>query len=151
MALTEPMPQAETASADGLVVEQIGKAYRKRAVVKGVSISLQRGEVAGLLGPNGAGKTTCFYMITGLVEADYGRILLDGEDITRLPMYQRARLGIGYLPQEKSIFHGMTVEQNVLAVAEVVEKDRDARHALVDQLLEELRISHLRKAPAPSL
>ena len=85
--------------------------------MKGVSVSLQRGEVAGLLGPNGAGKTTCFYMITGLVEADYGRILLDGEDITRLPMYQRARLGIGYLPQEKSIFHGMTVEQNVLAVA----------------------------------
>jgi len=109
---------------NGLVVEKIGKAYRKRPVVNGVSVSLQRGEVAGLLGPNGAGKTTCFYMITGLVEADYGRILLDGEDITRLPMYQRARLGIGYLPQEKSIFHGMTVEQNILAVAEVVERDR---------------------------
>ena len=149
MALFEPTPIAETDMAGGLVVEQIGKTYRKRPVVKGVSVSLQRGEVAGLLGPNGAGKTTCFYMITGLVQADYGRILLDGEDITRLPMYQRARLGIGYLPQEKSIFHGMTVEQNVLAVAEVVEKDRDARHALVDQLLEELRISHLRNAPAP--
>ena len=93
MAITEPTPRAETDTAGGLVVEQIGKAYRKRPVVKGVSVSLQRGEVAGLLGPNGAGKTTCFYMITGLVEADYGRILLDGEDITRLPMYQRARLG----------------------------------------------------------
>ncbi len=144
-------PAPETATGNGLFVEKIGKAYGKRPVVKGVSVSLERGEVAGLLGPNGAGKTTCFYMITGLVEADYGRILLDGEDITRLPMYQRARLGIGYLPQEKSIFHGMTVEQNVLAVAEVVEKDRDARHELVNQLLEELRIAHLRDAPAPSL
>jgi lipopolysaccharide export system ATP-binding protein len=143
-------PSIDTAK-PGLVVEQIGKAYRKRPVVKGVSVSLQRGEVAGLLGPNGAGKTTCFYMITGLVEADYGRILLDGEDITRLPMYQRARLGIGYLPQEKSIFHGMSVEQNILAVAEIAEKDRDKRHEIVDQLLEELRISHLRHAPSPSL
>ena len=134
MAFSEfhPAPAPETATGNGLVVEKIGKAYGKRPVVKGVSVSLERGEVAGLLGPNGAGKTTCFYMITGLVEADYGRILLDGEDITRLPMYQRARLGIGYLPQEKSIFHGMTVEQNVLAVAEVVEKDRDARHELVN-------------------
>lgn len=153
MALSETFttPAAQPAAEPGLVVEQIGKAYRKRPVVKGVSVSLQRGEVAGLLGPNGAGKTTCFYMITGLVEADYGRILLDGEDITRLPMYQRARLGIGYLPQEKSIFHGMSVEQNILAVAEIVEKSKDARMALVDQLLEELRISHLRHAPAPSL
>lgn len=143
---------AETpASVSGLTVEKIGKAYAKRPVVKGVSLTLQRGEVAGLLGPNGAGKTTCFYMITGLVEADYGKILLDGEDITRLPMYQRARLGIGYLPQEKSIFHGMSVEQNILAVAEIVEKDREKRMDLVEQLLEELRISHLRHARAPSL
>ena len=153
MALQETLSQDTDAATarPGLVVEQIGKTYGKRPVVKGVSVSLQRGEVAGLLGPNGAGKTTCFYMITGLVEVDYGRILLDGEDITRLPMYQRARLGIGYLPQEKSIFHGMTVAQNILAVAEVVEKNRKARHELVDQLLEELRISHLRDAPAPSL
>ena len=146
----EPAPLAEEAQS-GLTVENIGKAYRKRPVVKGVSLALQRGEVAGLLGPNGAGKTTCFYMITGLVEADYGRILYDGEDITRLPMYQRARLGIGYLPQEKSIFHGLTVQENIMAVAEVVERDKTARRELVDQLLEELRISHLRDAPSPSL
>lgn len=135
----------------GLVVETIGKTYRKRPVVKGVSLRIQRGEVAGLLGPNGAGKTTCFYMITGLVEADYGRILLDGEDITRLPMYQRARLGIGYLPQEASIFRGLTVEQNILAVAEITEKSRKACGEIVDQLLDELRIAHLRDAPALSL
>jgi lipopolysaccharide export system ATP-binding protein len=102
MAMSETLDAVEPeAGRAGLVVEKIGKAYQKRPVVKGVSVSLQRGEIAGLLGPNGAGKTTCFYMITGLVEADYGRIMLDGEDITRLPMYQRARLGIGYLPQEK--------------------------------------------------
>ncbi|MAL11227.1 MAG: LPS export ABC transporter ATP-binding protein [Maricaulis sp.] len=135
----------------GLVVETIGKTYRKRPVVKGVSLRIQRGEVAGLLGPNGAGKTTCFYMITGLVEADYGRILLDGEDITRLPMYQRARLGIGYLPQEASIFRGLTVEENIRAVAEITEKNRKAQREIVDQLLEELRIAHLRDAPALSL
>lgn len=138
-------------AAAGLYVENIGKTYRKRPVVKGVSLRLNRGEVAGLLGPNGAGKTTCFYMITGLVEADYGRILLDGEDITRLPMYQRARLGIGYLPQEASIFRGLTVFENIMSVAEVVERDRTARREIVDQLLEELRIAHLRDAPALSL
>ncbi|MEE2526969.1 LPS export ABC transporter ATP-binding protein [Hyphobacterium sp. HN65] len=137
--------------AGGLVVENIGKSYRKRPVVKGVSLRLKRGEVAGLLGPNGAGKTTCFYMITGLVEADYGRILLDGEDITRLPMYQRARLGIGYLPQEASIFRGMSVKDNILAVAEIVEPDKTARKETVSQLLEELRISHLADASALSL
>jgi len=135
----------------GLVVETIGKTYRKRPVVKGVSLRIDRGEVAGLLGPNGAGKTTCFYMITGLVEADYGRILLDGEDITRLPMYQRARLGIGYLPQEASIFRGLSVEENIRAVAEITEKNTKARNEIVDQLLEELRIAHLRDAPALSL
>lgn len=138
-------------AAAGLYVENIGKTYRKRPVVKGVSLRLNRGEVAGLLGPNGAGKTTCFYMITGLVEADYGRILLDGEDITRLPMYQRARLGIGYLPQEASIFRGLTVYENIMSVAEVVERDRTRRREIVDQLLEELRIAHLRDAPALSL
>ncbi|MCF8880942.1 LPS export ABC transporter ATP-binding protein [Hyphobacterium sp. SN044] len=135
----------------GLVVETIGKTYRKRPVVKGVSLRIDRGEVAGLLGPNGAGKTTCFYMITGLIEADYGRILLDGEDITRLPMYQRARLGIGYLPQEASIFRGLSVEENIRAVAEITEKNPKARNEIVDQLLEELRIAHLRDAPALSL
>jgi len=150
--ITEAQTGASDRSAStGLVADKLGKAYAKRPVVKGVSTSLQRGEVVGLLGPNGAGKTTCFYMITGLVEADYGRILLDGEDITRLPMYQRARLGIGYLPQEKSIFHGMSVEENIKAVAEIVEPDREKRSELVEQLLEELRISHLRHARAPSL
>ncbi|WP_420435021.1 LPS export ABC transporter ATP-binding protein [Hyphobacterium sp.] len=142
---------AEAVPSEGLVVENIGKSYRKRPVVKGVSLRLKRGEVAGLLGPNGAGKTTCFYMITGLVEADYGRILLDGEDITRLPMYQRARLGLGYLPQEASIFRGMSVKDNIMAVAEIVEPDKAARKETVAQLLEELRISHLADAAALSL
>lgn len=136
---------------EGLVVESIGKSYRKRPVVKGVSLRLKRGEVAGLLGPNGAGKTTCFYMITGLIEADYGRILLDGEDITRLPMYQRARLGIGYLPQEASIFRGLSVKDNIMAVAEIVEPDKKTRKETVAQLMEELRISHLADAAALSL
>lgn len=139
------------ALSEGLIVDTIGKSYRKRPVVKGVSLRLKRGEVAGLLGPNGAGKTTCFYMITGLVEADYGRILLDGEDITRLPMYQRARLGIGYLPQEASIFRGLSVKDNIMAVAEIVESDKKKRKETVGQLLEELRISHLADARALSL
>ena len=152
MAMTDMAERDQTAAPDardGLVVEQIGKTYGRRPVVKGVSLSLHRGEIVGLLGPNGAGKTTCFYMITGLIGADYGRIYLDGQDISRLPMYQRARLGIGYLPQDTSIFRGLTVEENIMAVAEIVEPDRKARRALVDQLLEDLRISHLRDALAP--
>jgi lipopolysaccharide export system ATP-binding protein len=153
--MTDTLPEGEarpvTSAAEGLVVENIGKSYRKRPVVKGVSLHLKRGEVAGLLGPNGAGKTTCFYMITGLVEADYGRILMDGEDITRLPMYQRARLGIGYLPQEASIFRGLSVKDNIMAVAEIVEPDKKARKETVAQLMEELRISHLADAAALSL
>jgi lipopolysaccharide export system ATP-binding protein len=120
-------------------------------VVKGVSLRLRRGEAVGLLGPNGAGKTTCFYMITGLIGADHGHIWLDGEDITDQPMYQRARLGVGYLPQETSIFRGMTVEENVAAVVELRERDRGRANAEVDRLLEELRISHLRTSPAVSL
>jgi lipopolysaccharide export system ATP-binding protein len=135
----------------GLVVERIGKAFRGRQVVKGVSLHLERGEVAGLLGPNGAGKTTCFYMITGLVAADYGAIWLDGEDITNQPMYQRARLGLGYLPQETSIFRGMTVEQNVMAVVEMRERKRDKVRAITTELLEELHIDHLRNSAAVSL
>jgi len=119
--------------------------------VRDVSLSLQRGEVVGLLGPNGAGKTTCFYMIMGLISVDSGTISIDGEDVTRLPMYQRARLGVGYLPQEASIFRGMTVEENVLAVAELVEKDRAARMAQVDSLLSELHVEHLRHQAATSL
>ncbi|KJS24613.1 MAG: ABC transporter ATP-binding protein [Hyphomonadaceae bacterium BRH_c29] len=140
-----------TESAEGLVVENIAKSFGKRQVVRDVSLSLQRGEVVGLLGPNGAGKTTCFYMIMGLIGVDSGTISIDGEDVTRLPMYQRARLGVGYLPQEASIFRGMTVEENVMAVAELVEKDRSARMAQVDSLLSELHVEHLRNQAATSL
>ena len=136
---------------EGLFVDSIGRSFGGRAVVKSVSLRLRRGEVAGLLGPNGAGKTTCFYMITGLVPADYGTIWLDGEDITAQPMYQRARLGVGYLPQEASIFRGMTVEENVLAVVEMRERDRARAMADTTRLLEDLRISHLRKASALGL
>ncbi|MEI6439423.1 MAG: LPS export ABC transporter ATP-binding protein [Alphaproteobacteria bacterium] len=135
----------------GLVVDNIGKAFRGRTVVKGVTLSLGRGEVLGLLGPNGAGKTTCFYMITGLIPADYGAIYLDGENITAQPMYQRARMGVGYLPQETSIFRGMTVEENIMAVVELRESSRSSSQATVNGLLEELRIDHLRNAPAVSL
>ncbi|OYX36379.1 MAG: LPS export ABC transporter ATP-binding protein [Caulobacterales bacterium 32-69-10] len=145
-------PRADAAVIeDGLYVDSIGKSFRGRPVVKSVTLRLARGEVAGLLGPNGAGKTTCFYMITGLVAADYGSIYLDGEDITAQPMYQRARLGIGYLPQETSIFRGMTVEQNVMAVVELRERDDKKAKETVDRLLDELRISHLRASPAISL
>ena len=136
---------------EGLVVENLAKSFGKRQVVRDVSLSLGRGEIVGLLGPNGAGKTTCFYMIMGLIGADSGSISIDGEDVTRLPMYQRARLGVGYLPQEASIFRGMTVEENVLAVAELVEKDPAARAAQVDSLLRELHVDHLRGQPATSL
>ena len=136
---------------DGLFVDKIGKSFRRRPVVKGVSLRLRRGEVAGLLGPNGAGKTTSFYMITGLVAVDYGRIFLDGEEITSQPMYQRARMGIGYLPQETSIFRGMTVEQNVLAVVELRHRDKAEIRETTTKLLEELHIAHLRDAPAVSL
>ena len=122
--MTNLNPIAGGAVPDGLYIDTIGKSFRGRAVVRSVSLRLARGEVVGLLGPNGAGKTTCFYMVTGLVPADYGSIYLDGEDITPLPMYQRARLGIGYLPQEASIFRGMTVAQNFMAVVELREKNR---------------------------
>jgi lipopolysaccharide export system ATP-binding protein len=135
----------------GLMVDRIGKSFGGRQVVKDVSLTLRRGQVAGLLGPNGAGKTTCFYMITGLIGADYGAIYLDGEDITALPMYQRARAGLGYLPQETSIFRGMTVEQNVLAVVELRERRRGKAREIANGLLEELHIAHLRSAPAVSL
>jgi lipopolysaccharide export system ATP-binding protein len=135
----------------GLIVDRIGKSFRRRQVVKGVSLHLARGEVAGLLGPNGAGKTTCFYMITGLIAADYGAIWLDGEDITNQPMYQRARQGLGYLPQETSIFRGMTVEQNVMAVVEMREGKREAIRGITNQLLEELHIDHLRNSSAMAL
>jgi lipopolysaccharide export system ATP-binding protein len=139
------------AAAEGLFVDAIGKSFGDRPVVKSVSLRLKRGEVAGLLGPNGAGKTTCFYMITGLVAADYGSIYLDGEDITSQPMFQRARMGVGYLPQEASIFRGMTVEQNVMAVVEMRQKDQRKAREHVTEILEELRITHIRKSPAVAL
>ena len=135
----------------GLVATGLAKTFGKRQVVHDVSLSLQRGEVVGLLGPNGAGKTTCFYMIMGLSSADDGSIRIDGADVTALPMYQRARLGLGYLPQEASIFRGMSVEENIMAVVELVEKDKSERQNQVDSLLDELHITHLRSQPSTSL
>jgi lipopolysaccharide export system ATP-binding protein len=134
-----------------LAIHNIEKSFGSRQVVRGVSIYVRRGEAVGLLGPNGAGKTTVFYMITGLIKADRGAIELDGHDVTRLPMYQRARLGIGYLPQEASIFRGLTVEQNIRAVLEVVEPSRKKRERELDSLLEEFTITRLRKSPAIAL
>ena len=134
-----------------LAVHGIEKSFVGRKVVKGVSLYVRKGEAVGLLGPNGAGKTTVFYMITGLIKADRGRIDLDGADVTQLPMYQRARLGIGYLPQEASIFRGLTVEDNIRAVLEVVERDAKRRARDLDALLEEFNIARLRKSPAIAL
>ncbi|MFL5026630.1 MAG: LPS export ABC transporter ATP-binding protein [Microvirga sp.] len=135
----------------GLEVRSIAKSYDKRAVLHDVSLDVHRGEVVGLLGPNGAGKTTCFYSVMGLVKPDSGRIFLDGEDITDLPMYRRAILGLGYLPQETSIFRGLTVEQNILAVLEVAEPDAHARRQRLEQLLSEFGIGALRESPAMAL
>src|SRR6187401_870579 len=134
--LVRPGEQAATTDI-GLEVRSIAKAYDGRAVLHDVSMAVSRGEVVGLLGPNGAGKTTSFYSVMGLVKPDSGRILLDGEDITGLPMYRRAILGLGYLPQETSIFRGLTVEQNILSVLEVSEPDRSAREARLERLLDE--------------
>jgi lipopolysaccharide export system ATP-binding protein len=134
-----------------LATHGVEKSFGGRKVVNGASIHVRRGEAVGLLGPNGAGKTTVFYMITGLIKADRGRIELDGNDVTRLPMYQRARLGIGYLPQEASIFRGLNVEDNIRAVLEVVEPNRRRREADLDALLEEFHITRLRKSPSIAL
>ncbi len=135
----------------GLVAHNVGKRYNKRPVLRDVSLSVQRGEAVGLLGPNGAGKTTCFYIIIGLVTSDYGTISLDGHEITDLPMYRRARLGIGYLPQEASIFRGLSVEDNIRAALEGVEPIRARREVMLDSLLGEFSITHLRRAPALAL
>ena len=135
----------------GLVGRHLGKSYRRRPVLRDVSVSVRRGEVVGLLGPNGAGKTTCFYLITGLLAADTGTVSIDGHDVTDLPMYRRARLGVGYLPQEASFFRGLTVEDNVRVVLEVVEPDRAHREAALDDLLAEFSIDHLRHTPALAL
>ncbi|HTE75248.1 MAG TPA: LPS export ABC transporter ATP-binding protein [Xanthobacteraceae bacterium] len=134
-----------------LSVHDVAKSFVGRKVVRGVSLYVRKGEAVGLLGPNGAGKTTVFYMITGLIKADDGRIELDGCDVTQLPMYQRSRLGIGYLPQEASIFRGLTVEQNIRAVLEIVEPDARRRERDLDALLEEFNIARLRKTPAIAL
>lgn len=144
-------PQIITPPATGLAANNIGKAYRGRVVVKDITLTVQRGEVVALMGPNGAGKTTSFYMIMGLIEADRGSITLDGQDITGLPMYQRARLGVGYLPQEQSIFRGLSVEENIKAVVQLTEKDRSKWNDNVDALLDELNIGHIRKSPALAL
>jgi len=134
-----------------LAVHSVEKSFGTRQVVRGVSIYVRRGEAVGLLGPNGAGKTTVFYMITGLIKADRGAIELDGHDVTKLPMYQRARLGIGYLPQEASIFRGLTVEQNIRAVLEVVEPSKKKREVELNSLLDEFNIARLRKTPSIAL
>ncbi|HEX7562015.1 MAG TPA: LPS export ABC transporter ATP-binding protein, partial [Bradyrhizobium sp.] len=156
-----PAPRAKTNGAAAaprlatragyLAVHSVEKSFGTRQVVRGVSIYVRRGEAVGLLGPNGAGKTTVFYMITGLIPADRGTIELDGHDVTKLPMYQRARLGIGYLPQEASIFRGLSVEQNIRAVLEVVEPSRKKREAELDSLLDEFNIARLRKTPSIAL
>ncbi len=135
----------------GLVARNLGKQYHQHPVLRDVSLSVQRGEAVGLLGPNGAGKTTCFYLIIGLIAPDYGSIFLDGHDITELPMYRRARPGIGYLPQEPSIFRGLSVENNIRVVLEVVEPIRQRREAMLDDLLAEFSITHLRRTSALAL
>lgn len=153
-----PTPVAAAARApevapegSGLVAHDLAKSYGRRPVVRGVSLAVRRGEAVGLLGPNGAGKTTVFYMITGLIPADRGTITLDGADITRLPMYQRARLGVGYLPQEASIFRGLTVEDNIRAVLELAIADRTKRERKLRGLLDEFHLTHLKDSPAVAL
>jgi len=149
--LEEIPPIAETPVMRGLSVVSIAKSYDKRVVLTDVSLSVGPGEVIGLLGPNGAGKTTCFYSVMGLVKPDSGRIMLDGDDITGLPMYRRAILGLGYLPQETSIFRGLSVEKNILTVLELAEPDKAARERRLDQLLDEFGLTRLRDAPAMAL
>ncbi|AUH64852.1 LPS export ABC transporter ATP-binding protein [Paracoccus zhejiangensis] len=142
---------AATAAKTGLAVRELRKSYRNRPVIRDVSIDLARGEVVALLGPNGSGKTTCFYCIAGLVTPDAGQVSIDGKDATGLPMFRRARMGIGYLPQEMSIFRGLTVEQNIMAVLEVVESDVHKRRMRLEELLGDFSIGHIRNAPALAL
>lgn len=140
-----------TSSQGGLQIDDLQKSYRRKVVLRSISLSVRRGEVIALLGPNGSGKTTCFYCIAGLVPADGGRVLLDGIDATGLPMYRRARLGIGYLPQEVSIFRGMSVEDNIRAILEIAESDRSRRAARLEELLADFSLTGLRRAPALAL
>ena len=145
-------PQFAEGSGEGWLTAQfMKKSFKSRKVVRDVSLSVRRGEAVGLLGPNGAGKTTCFYMVTGLIPLDSGKILIDGHDVSHLPMYRRSRLGIGYLPQEASIFRGLTVEDNILAVLELVEPNRKRRKEKLDSLLDEFKITRLRKSPSIAL
>jgi lipopolysaccharide export system ATP-binding protein len=147
----KPDPAFNQAPAGYLAAHNVEKSFGARKVVKGASLFVRRGEAVGLLGPNGAGKTTIFYMITGLIKADRGKVELDGNDVTPLPMYQRARLGVGYLPQEASIFRGLNVEDNIRSVLEVVERDPKKRERELDSLLEEFNITRLRKSPSIAL
>lgn len=140
-----------TEGSAGLVVRNLRKSYKRRPVIRDVSMHLQRGEVVALLGPNGSGKTTCFYSIAGLVTPEGGQVLIDGRDVTALPMYRRARIGIGYLPQEVSIFRGLSVEENILAVLEIAVEDGHKRRERLEELLSEFSITHLRRAPALAL
>ena len=146
------MPELTVTDGDaGLRVQNLRKSYRKRLVIRDVSLTLGRGEVVALLGPNGSGKTTCFYSIAGLVTPESGQVIIDGRDVTALPMYRRAKLGIGYLPQEMSIFRGLSVENNILAILEIAEPDRTTRREKLEELLSEFSIEHLRRAPAMAL
>jgi lipopolysaccharide export system ATP-binding protein len=140
-----------TSGVPGLQVIGLRKSYRKRPVIRDVSMELSRGEVVALLGPNGSGKTTCFYSIAGLVNPEGGQVIVDGREVTLLPMYRRARLGIGYLPQEVSIFRGLSVEDNILAILEISEDNRVKRNERLEELLTDFSITHLRRAPALSL
>jgi lipopolysaccharide export system ATP-binding protein len=145
-------PDLTVASGDsGLKVSHLRRSYRRRPVIRDVSLELARGEVVALLGPNGSGKTTCFYCVAGLINPDSGSVTIDGRDVTNFPMYRRAKLGIGYLPQEVSIFRGLSVEDNILAILEIAEDDRHKRRERLEELLSDFSIGHLRRAPALSL
>lgn len=149
--MTEQPALTVAEGSSGLQVRNLRKSYRKRPIIRDVSLHLGRGEVVALLGPNGSGKTTCFYSIAGLVTPEGGQVLIDGQDATLLPMYRRAKLGIGYLPQEVSIFRGLNVEDNIMAILEVTLRDRSERRKRLEELLSEFSIGHLRRAPALSL
>ncbi|GAA6209779.1 LPS export ABC transporter ATP-binding protein [Cognatishimia sp. WU-CL00825] len=148
--MTQPKFEV-TEGSSGLRVEKLRKSYRKRVVIRDVGLELKRGEVVALLGPNGSGKTTSFYSIAGLVVPEGGRVLIDGVDVTTMPMYRRAKLGIGYLPQEMSIFRGLNVEDNIMAILDIAQKDRHKRRERLEELLSEFSIEHLRRAPALAL
>ena len=148
--MTAPALVAENANA-GLKVVNLRKSYKNRLIIRDVTLDLARGEVVGLLGPNGSGKTTSFYAIAGLILPEAGQVIIDGQDVTDLPMYRRARLGIGYLPQEMSIFRGLSVEDNILAILDISVKDGHKRRERLEELLSDFSIEHLRRAPALAL